>query len=293
MKKSILSCLFILIVSVCNSQEWFTNFDVAKRLALVQDKMLFVLWEDSFKYSIPVIINTEKGEVMATDLAKDVSLDPVIWEYFVPVKLQELQYEEFLKNAKGRGDTYVNKLNDNSIKIMDFNGNILNANNSYEEIDNLTNIILKYALNTSYLKSDLENYDEEKNFTNAMRLALKYVDYSIFADDAIKEDIIALANIYLDESEKMVSEMKGDEESYEQKIELIRIKELVILNEARKANRKLKRIDAEEIDPINEPLFIFLNYTVAKMLNDEAEADIWKSKISSVDLKKAELILKE
>jgi hypothetical protein len=102
-----------------------------------------------------------------------------------------------------------------------------------------------------------------------------------------------LANIYLDEAEKFLSQMNDDKtEAYLQKIELVRIKELVILNKAKKAYRQIKRIDEEELDAINQSLFAFLNYTVFKLLKDEMNADLWKSKVSSLDLKKAELILK-
>ena len=48
MKKAVF--LFFLIsftFNFCQSQEWMNSLDVAKRLALVQDKMLFVVWENT------------------------------------------------------------------------------------------------------------------------------------------------------------------------------------------------------------------------------------------------------
>jgi hypothetical protein len=285
--------MFSLFVSVCSGQEWFTSFDVAKRLARVQNKMLFVLWEESFDYSIPLVINSDSGEVAVIDLSRNTSLDSIIWQYFVPVKLSELEYKSFIKAADGRGYSYINKLNDDSIKIMDVNGNILNIGESSDSLSNLSLLIGKYALDTSYLRSELDNYFNEKNFLSASLLAIRYVDFAIFVDEKLQPEIIALANIYLDESEKFLSQMNdGKTEAYSQKIELVRIKELVILNKAKKAYRQIKRIDEEELDAINQSLFAFLNYTVFKLLKDEMNADLWKSKVSSLDLKKAELILK-
>ncbi len=292
MKRIILLSIFTLITSLCNGQEWFTSFDVAKRLAIVQNKMLFVLWEESFNVSIPVMITTENGQKAVIDLSLNNSLDPIIWEYYVPVKLSELNYEEFLNEAKGRGYKYINKLNDDSIKIMDVNGNILNVDTPSEALPNFSMLIANYALNTSYIKPELENYLIERNFHTSFRLAVKYLDFAILTNEPLRSEVIALANIYLDESKEFLNGLESENnEAYLQRIELIQIKELLILKQYRKANRKVKRIDEMDIDSINESLFVFLKYTIAKLRNDEIEADLWKSKISSLDLRKAELIL--
>lgn len=293
MKRTILLVIISLIVSVCKGQEWFTNFDIAKRLALVQNKMLFVIWEDSFDDTILFLANSDSKDISFIQLSKDTSLDSIIRVYFVPVKLSESKYVDFMHDARARGAKYKNKLADNSIKIMDFNGNILNVNDSYEKIIDLSFLIHSYALNTSYLKSELENYSKEKRFSTAYRLAVKYIDFAIFANEMIRPEIIELANIYLDESKKFLLEKNSESnENYFQSIKLLQIKELLILNQDKKAYRQIKRIDTGQIDAINEPLYGFLNYTIYKLLHDEMNADLWKNKISLLDLKKAELILK-
>ncbi len=293
MKRIILICVFSLMASVCNAQEWFTSFDVAKRLALVQNKMLFVVWEDSFNYSIPVSIKVDSRPTVIIDLAKDTSLDPVIWKYFIPVRLSEAKYSDFIQDAKGRGYKYINKLDDDSIKIMDVNGAILNVNESSGEMVNFYSLINKYSVDTSFLNFELKNYLDEKNFLTSTLLALKYIDYAIFTTEELRPEIIRLADIYLDESEEFLSEMdENKRETFSKKIELIRIKELLILNQHKKAYRLIKRINENELAPTNLPMFEFLNYIIFKSLNDEANADLWKSKISLVDLRKAELILK-
>ncbi len=293
MKKIIVFFAFSSLAVVCNGQEWFTSFDVAKRLARVQDKMLFVLWEESFNQSIPLIFKTDDDETVVVDLAKDNRFDAIIWDYFVPVKLPESVYEDFIKEAEGRGYSYTNKLNDDSVKIMDVNGNILNVDGVSDGLTDLSLLIRNYALDTSYLRSELDNYAQERNFLSASLLGIRYVDYAIFADEELRPEIIALANIYLNESENFLSQINEErKEAYLQKIELIKIKELVILNQYKKAYRQIKRIDETQLDALNESLFSFLNYTVFKLLKDEINADLWKSRISSLDLKKAELIIK-
>ena len=71
MKKIILLVTIFLMSGLCSAQEWFTSFEVAKRLALVQDKLLFVMWEESLDYEFPVILFDEKGTGELVDLRKN------------------------------------------------------------------------------------------------------------------------------------------------------------------------------------------------------------------------------
>ena len=295
MKKIILLFSITLIsVSFCNAQEWFTSFDVAKRLAIVQNKMLFVMWEESLDYSYPILYSTESGELKIIDLFEDNSMDAIIWEHFIPVLLPESKYSEFVKGSKSKRDAkYMAKINDDSIKIMDVNGNILNAAPLYENEQNLSMLIKNYALNTSFLKQELINYSRKGNFTTSFNLALKYVDYAIFVQKGIRFEIIALANIYFDESRRHLTagDLKNKDEIL-QRLDLFGIKEILILDKPRKALRQLKRIDEAEIKDINKSIYVFLNYTTFKLLKEEEKAALWKSRISEVDLKKAGFIIK-
>ncbi len=293
MKRSLLLGLFLLSINLSQGQEWFTSFDVAKRMARVQNKMLFVLWEDSFSDTLPLFTVTDNGKVNVVDLSRNTSLDSLIWDYFIPVKLPESEFEKFNKEAKNRGLIYGDKLMDDSVKIMDPNGVIINIGDMSDNTMNLSLLIGRYALNTSYLNAELENYASDPSFLNTMMLAIRYVDFAIYGDNTLKPEILEVAEIYLEESEGFLSEMKeSDIIIYQQKIDLLEIKSLVILNNYKKARRKLNRIDPVEVASVNESLYAFLNYTVFKLMNDQMNADIWLSKISSLNLKKAELILK-
>lgn len=292
MNRITLTFLFSLIVSFCNGQEWFTSFDVAKRLALVQNKMLFVVWEESFKGPIPLVIKSDGGNTVIIDLAEDNSLDSIIRDYFVPVRLPESNYEDFIKAAEGRGYSYINKLTDNSIKIMDVNGNILNIDVSTEVITNFSELVAKYALNTAFLNMELRNYSNEKSYLTSYLLAEKYIEYAIYANMELRSEIIDLANIYLTESTELLSNSKIENvDGILQKIELVRIEEFLILKQTGKARRQLNKMDADKIDLMNQRLYGFLQYTIYQSQNDDTNADLWKSKISSLDLKKAEMIL--
>jgi hypothetical protein len=294
MKKTILLFIFILAsFNFCLAQEWFTSLKVAKKLALVQDKMLFVMWENATSYPYPVLINTEKGESIVTDLFKDERINKLIWDYFVPVTIYESQYAELSQQIKEtRGAKYFNKFIDDSIKIMDVNGNILNVNTSYETVENLFLLIQRYALNTAFLKQELVNYSKNKNLTTAFSLASKYLDFAVFAEKDQRLEIIQLANIYFNESKSYLAKsglknIKG----FLQNCDLQIIKEYLILNKPRKALRYLKKLDIADIDNLNLSLFSSLNYAGFKLLMNEKKAALWKSKISLVDLSKANLII--
>lgn len=132
----------------------------------------------------------------------------------------------------------------------------------------------------------------DKTFVTSSLLANKYVDFAIYANDKLRPELIELANIYLDDSVKLLKKMEEDnKEAYFQRLDLIEIKGLLILNESKNAYIQLKKIDEDELDEINKRLFAFLNYTALRLLVDEINSDLWKSKISSLDLKKAELII--
>jgi hypothetical protein len=292
MKKLVL--LFIITLtslSFCNAQEWFKSIDVAKRLALVQDKMLFVVWEESLDFAYPISYISNSGDLVFLDMSKDTSLDGIIWEHFIPVLLPESEYDKLVLEAEGRGARYLAKLNDDSIKIMDANKNILNVKpySGYEQ--NLSELIKNYSIKTTFISQDLINYSQQENFTTSFNLASKYIDLALFVEKDIREEIIELANVYFGESKKHL--LKNDvenNEAYSQRVDLMIIKEDLILNNPKKVRRLLKRMDVEEIVEVNKALFYFLNYTAYKLLNDEKEAALFQTKISEIDFKRAELI---
>ena len=70
MKKLIvLLTITLLSQNICLSQEFFTSISIAKRLALVQDKMLFVVWEESLDFPYPLLYNDSKGNLIIIDLS--------------------------------------------------------------------------------------------------------------------------------------------------------------------------------------------------------------------------------
>ncbi len=294
MKRCIL--FFILTLSAsswCFSQQWMTSLDAAKRIALVQDKFLFVIWEDAALIPYPVIMNDEKGNAIVFENMFDhEEINRIIWEYFVPVKLNEDLYGKLYDQIKDtRNRSYITQFEDDNIKIMDVNGFILNRSVSPEAYFNLSEFISRYALNTSFLKAELDNYAEHKDFNTAFRLAFKYMDYAILVDEKLRKDVINMANMYLDKADQYVLEGDMDDKgNLTNKSNLLRLTQGLIQDRPGRVLRQLKKFERSENDETNDGLLAFLYYTAYELKNDKKEAEKWKSKVSLVNLRKAELI---
>jgi len=286
--------ILLFTVNLSYSQAWMTSLDIAQKLATVQNKMVLMVWEETTKYPYPVLVKDDKGRTLfVNNLFEDEDLSPLIWENFVPVIVSEDQYADMFLKIKGkRKKSYIDKFNDDSIKIMDINGNILNVPDFSEDYPNITELIKTYALNTQFLALELLGFKKEKSFYSAYYLASKYIDFALYADEKIRPELINLANIYLDEALTLLeNDISEDKLSLKQRVELLKIQEYLILKRPKKLLRQLKKIDLENVDDTNKTFVAFLYYTAYSILEDESNIEVWKSKVSLVNLKKAQMII--
>jgi hypothetical protein len=294
MKKLFISIVILICyVNLSHSQQWMTNLDIAQKLALDQNKMVLMVWEGTTKYPYPVLVQDSKGRTLIVeDLFTDETLSPLIWEYFVPVIVSENRYPDLLKEIKGKRNLrYMDKFEDDSIKIMDANGTIINTS-SFPEYTDITKLINTYALSTEFIAPELRGYKKEADFYSAYYLASKYLDYSLYTNRQIRSEIIDVSYIYLNEAKTLI-EGKNDEESaiLRQRAELFEIKKHLILKRPKKALRLLKRMDAETIENNNRPFVAFLYFTAYSITKNREDAAVWRSEMSTVNLRKAQMII--
>ncbi|MBT8395049.1 MAG: hypothetical protein KJN66_09395, partial [Bacteroidia bacterium] len=193
--KKILIFFFLSILSIncLFSQEWLTSIEVAKTLARIQNKMILAVWEDSAYESYPVLIKDSKEGFRVIELFGENEQNKVLWKYFVPVLIPENNYEDIIEDFElKRNLNYMKKFSDDTIKIMDANGNILNTDPSQYKFSysNLTFILENYTLDTSFLKNELESYSQKRNFNTSYRLASKYLDFAILANKSLGIEIV-------------------------------------------------------------------------------------------------------
>lgn len=138
----------------------------------------------------------------------------------------------------------------------------------------------KFAISTEYLSSELINYYKTPCYNYGVRLVSKYYDYSLYAGDNIKSDILNVCDFYLNEAKGMI---KKEEESYKQKkqkIELLKLYDLAYRFKFEKLEKKISEINQDDIEEYNQNDYWFLKYLVLKGLKKEnllvVEEDIKK-----------------
>lgn len=286
--------VLIFAVNLSYSQKWMTNLDIAQNLALAQNKMVLMVWEETTKYPYPVVVQDDKGRtLLIEDLFTDEYLSPLIWKNFVPVIVSENRYNDFYKEIKDkRKQSYIDKFNDDSIKIMDANGIILNTSGFSENLTDITYLINTYALNTQFLTNELRGFKDKKDFYSAYYLASKYLDFALYANNRIRSEIIEVSDIYLKEAINLIDSNTQEENAIlMQRASLLDIQKFLILEKPKKVLRQLKRMNAESIDNNNKPLVSFLYFTAYSILKDQKEAAVWKDDVSVVNLRKAQMII--
>ncbi|WP_178989364.1 hypothetical protein [Winogradskyella schleiferi] len=295
MKNYLIKAFFILFtINMSHAQPWMTNLEIAQSLAKVQNKMVLMVWEEATTYPYHVLVELDDGRTaFIQNMFEDETVSPLIWKHFVPVIVNENRYADWYPEIKGRrSQKYIDKFNDDSIKIMDIHGNILNVSSHLNSYQNISTLIRDYALNTEFIEHELKGYQIKKDFYSAYYLASKYLDFSMYLKEDIRKEIIDLSNIYLDEAARFIeANPEEDQLALTQRVELLKIQEYLITQRPKKVLRQLRRMDAKNVEPNNQTFAAFLYYTAYQILNDENDAAPWKSKLSSVNLKKAQMLI--
>lgn len=298
MKSRLLTIVIVIIhIGTINAQEWMRSLSVAQDLAMVQNKMVLMVWEDATTYEYPVTVNDNKGRtIRIRNLFTDEEVTPLIWEHFVPVIVNEDKYEElFLKIKDKRTQDYIDKFNDNSIKIMDINGNILNVNFS-PNYQNITGLILNYGLNTEYINSELKAYRDKPDFYSAYFIAEKYLDIILYLNFELSWDFAQLSKIYAQEAAIFIETDTSSEDKAKltQRLMLLEIKSDLITKNPRRARKKMKLLEKEGIMETNLTMYTYLKYITNAIFNrsDKNRDLLSNGKLSSRNLKNAERIIK-
>ncbi len=293
-QRLLITFLLLFTVNLISAQTWMTNLEIAQRLALVQNKMVLMVWEESTSYEYPVLVKDERGRtIFVNNLYDDEYISPLIWQHFVPVIVSEDRYADLYEKIKGkRSQKYIDKFNDDTIKIMDVNGNIVNTDYLVEDLQNVTTIIQRYAFDTSFMAEEINNYRTKKDFYSAYYLASKYLDFSLYVDRKVRANIIDLANIYLDEAKVLVvGEDMKERDALRQRCELLKAQEFLLRRRPKKVIRALKGLKEEDIAESNKSFVAFLYYTAYMCMDKLKDAKAWKSELSSLNLKKAQQII--
>ena len=294
MKKIICILLLFIYFQSSDSQirEWMSPLKFAQIKARSENKLILMAWKRSLEIPFPAIVKDENGkDIYIKNLFESPLINEFLWKSFILVEVDDDFYGELMEEIKGkRSQSYVDTFEDDSLKIMDANGNIIGTSGAFTEVLNLSKFVIKYNLNTSFLKQELINYDTNKEFYSAFYLASKYVDYSILVNNNVRDEILRLSDVYFAEAEQFLAEDKNldNKKALYQRIKLIRLKQDLIKNKSGKVIRQINKIDLLEV---NEPLKVFLLYTAYRLKNDVENFSVLEKKLSLFNRKLSQSIV--
>ena len=294
MKKIICILLLFIYFQSSDSQirEWMSPLKFAQIKARSENKLILMAWKRSLEIPFPAIVKDENGkDIYIKNLFESPIINEFLWKSFILVEVDDDFYGELMEEIKGkRSQSYVDTFEDDSLKIMDANGNIIGTSGAFTEVLNLSKFVIKYNLNTSFIKQELINYDTNKEFYSAFYLASKYVDYSILVNNNVRDEILRLSDVYFAEAEQFLAEDKNldNKKALYQRIKLIRLKQDLIKNKSGKVIRQINKIDLLEV---NEPLKVFLLYTAYRLKNDVENFSVLENKLSLFNRKLSQSIV--
>lgn len=280
--------------SIGQEQPWVTSLPIAKIMARAENKMILMIWDNAAKYPLPVLVRNSKGRaIVVDDLFASPALNEIIWNTFIPVVVGEASYADLFAEIEGkRKQTYIDKFNNDALKVMDANGNILGTSSMFVEIIDFSKFLAKYNLDTSYIQQELINYNTDKNFYSAFYLASKYIDYGMYVNTGVREEILELSDLYFDEAEVLINEENPeDKDDLLQRILLTKMKKDLIRNKPRKVLRQLKKLKDVTIEKVNQPLLNFIYYTAYRLQSDQDKFQPLEKEISLLNLKRAQRIV--
>lgn len=240
---------------------WLSSFEDAQKLSIATNRLIFIDFYASWC-----------GPCKEMD--REAFTDPTIKEILKKYVLLRLDFDKevSLRNKYGiKAIPYI--------LITDSHGKVIDKERGYSGKNSVASFLSNYKLNISFLQRESTQYYHNKNYATAMRLAQKYLDFSLFVEQKIKLDFIKLAQIYLDASEDLLDKKQSNYALMSQKLELFKLTSALYAEKYRKLERGLEKIDDTKIEKLNKDLYSFLNYCLAFNQQDVKAQEKWESKI--------------
>ena len=268
LKRNYLTAFLLILSSYLYAQNWGTDFELAKKMALSENKLMLLdftaSWCGPCKY---MEINTWSNENVKKEMA-----------FYKSVKI-DLDSNKDLARFYG-----VSAIP--NILVVDPNGIVIEQIKGYRDANFMQKFLHEKVLDLAFVQKELISFFKKKSYSSALRLANKYQIYAmLLKDDKIKRRLLLnVAKSYFAISKKIVKKSKSkNKKGLLQKIDLYELRKNLILNKNKQVAKKLSKLKESEIVNMNKSLYASLNYVVLTNLKDSEKAKKWFDKMNDSD----------
>lgn len=282
MKKLVV--LFVVLFSQFNYACDCDDLKWVQKAALKSDKFVLLHFSDRFSY--------EGNDFSGTPTINPIQLTP---------QINPLMPDFLYACANKRLNSWaINQYQITAfpqLLILDGNGRVVYRFTNPDDAQEFSSVIMNFSFSTKFFKGEARQFHDNSSYNSALRLAQKYLDFSLMVDAPFKNNVFAVGKSYFATAERMLSAKDSDYAAKKQKLELFKLFHWAYEKNFAMLNQELAAIDASNLLESNTNLFYFLKYITAKGLQQEDLLQI-EEKVKKMDgfdsfLKRADMILSQ
>jgi hypothetical protein len=181
--------------------------------------------------------------------------------------------------------------------IVDGNGQVVYRFANPDDSQEFSAAILNFSFSAKFFKGEPQQFRDNPSYNTAVRLAQKYLDFSLMVDPTFKNSVYAISKGYLAAAEGLLTAKESSYAEKKQKLELFKLFHWAYEKNFALLDQELSAIHTDKILDGNANLFYFLKYITAKGLQQEEFSRI-QAKALTIDgfeafQKKADIILSD
>ena len=258
---TLLLLIFCLSSGFAQNNPWLTSLEDAQKLSIATNKLIFI---DFYANWCGPCKKMEREAFSDPEIKK-------VLNNFVLVRL-DFDREVNLRNRYGvRAIPFL--------FVVDSHGNVINKERGYSGKNSVQDLLEANSVNTSFFQRENVQYFQNQNYATGLRLAQKYLDFSLFLSKEIRSDFLNVAEAYIDNSEDLLDKNQSNYQMISQKIELMQLTSDLYNEQYRKLERGLGKIEENEVEELNRDLYNFLNYCLAYQKGEEELTEKWEAEI--------------